>query len=212
MTDSWESRLHSVTVRKPTIRDELIFDIEASKVNKAGLPKPLEDCDTWLDLAPPAVSVERTRPWSPKLALGRMAVTVVQFDEESHPKWTKGYAAGNKLAIRPDSDKPLRNLCHELAHIALRHTYLPDPLGRDPEDPIREVQAEASAYLVQTYAGAATAEIHASARVYNWRHTLSAGRWMTKVERDQCFEAAELVITAGRPDNRPVILERHHKP
>jgi hypothetical protein len=203
---TWRDCFNSVTVEKASFRDYLIFDEEARRTNEAGLRKPLEEHDSWLELAPPAFSVERTRPWSPRLAIKKMGVKVVEFDDENHGKWTKGYAAGDKLAIRPNHANPLRTLFHELGHIALRHTYIPDPLGRDMEDPIREVQAEATSYLCMTYAGAATAALHATVKVYNRKHIAAAGRWPTKEERDQSFEAAEIIIGAGRPDGRPVIL------
>lgn len=209
MTHTWDSRFNSVTVRKPSWRDNLIYDEEVRRVAEPGLRKPLEDCDSWLDLSQPAWPVELTRPWSPRHAIKRLGVEIVPFDEETQPEWTKGITVGNRIAIRPDYADRLHVLKHELAHVVLRHTYLPDPLGRDPEDPIREVQAESAAYLSMTYAGAATAALHAYVRVYNWKHTTKAGRWMNKEERDQCFEAAQIVITAGRPDNRPVILQRN---
>lgn len=197
--ETWRDVVNSVTVRPASPKDYVINDARRKGMT---LTKPLEEHDSWTELVEPAGMPHPDRLWSPRLAIKNLQIKVVEF--EDRPDHVKGYANGNRIAVRPNISSPLRTLFHELAHVALRHTYKPDPFDRGYN--INEIQAETTGFLCLTYAGAATRALAARSRIYNRNYITKAKRWPTEQEYEQCFEAAQIIITAGRPDGRPVEL------
>jgi IrrE N-terminal-like domain/N-terminal domain of anti-restriction factor ArdC len=149
----------------------------------------------------PSVSVPT---WDQAHALRVLNIEVIRFDLMDGN--TQGYARARQVAVSPIAHLPHRTLIHEIAHVVLGHTAesveLVDQGERTPRD-IREVEAEAVAYLVTQTLGM-PGDDFSRGYLQHWMH----GQPIDDRSAQRIFHAADQILRAGRPATQPSVDAR----
>lgn len=111
---------------------------------------------------------------------------------------SQGYAQNRNVAINPVAQHPTRTLFHEIAHVVLGHTL--ESTSNDsgeltPRD-IRELEAEATSYLVSASLGISseTEQSHSRAYIKHWYESNEVPEASAK----RIFAATDKILKAGR--------------
>ena len=161
------------------------------------LPKPLNELDNWTEIEDIGRKESR-KPWSPQVALGRLAIRQVEFDPELAGPRCLGYSSGHAIAIHPNAPSPLRVTLHELGHNRAGHTFERTRAGRTHA--LREMQAEAVSFAVMALIGAVTPKMVAVARCYIDGHPKYLEEPFLEAHRDQIDVAVGEIWQAGQPE------------
>ena len=128
--------------------------------------------------------------WGRAQALATLEVTEEPFTHTDGN--VQGYSKpGRVLAINPVAAHPARTLLHELGHIVLGHL----DGRRDLPGPLKEVEAEAGAYLGADALALGGAD---ESRGYI-QHYLAKCGTLDEATARRIFKAADAILRAGRP-------------
>ena len=132
--------------------------------------------------------------WDAARALEALGVTEEPFTHTDGN--CQGYSKpGRVLAVNPVAAHPERTLLHELGHIMLGHL----DERRELAGPLKEIQAEAVAYLGADALGLGGAD-ESRGYIQWW---MSRGGRLDEATARRIFRAADSILQAGRPVAAP---------
>jgi antirestriction protein ArdC len=132
-------------------------------------------------------------------ALAKLEITQRPFEMVDGN--TQGYAIPplKIIAISPIAFEPIRTGIHEIAHILL-HADQGKLVDTDrPEQAVREVEAELTAYLTKAALGVEKGQEFSRGYLQSWLKDTQA----EKVRYSAVFGAVDKILKAGRPEAEP---------